>query len=424
MSEPWPPAFIRTAPPIEPGTPTAHSKPVSPAAAVRRASTGRATPPPAVTTAAVARLAVRRQLDVAGQVGDGDGDAGEAVVGDEQVRAPADDEHGQPGRAAGRGDRGAGRRAVAARTNSAAGPPTRYVVSGPSGSSRVGDRARGSRPRGSTAPADGRATRRRHRRPSGAAPGGRGPRRAAWRCRRSPSRCTRRPGRPRRRGTTRRRRAAAATRRGPWGWASSTASTTSSPGDAGDRRRARRVDVGEHDDVGVDEGVGVLPPHLGDAVEAVRLERDDDPPPAVAAVAGGGDDGGDLGRQVGVVVDERGPAVDAADVEAAGDAAEAGQGGGAVVERHAEVSRHGDRAEGVDDVVHAAQRQGDVAERRVRRRRARRRSGTTRRRRGRRRRGRRRRRRARRSPSPWRTARSAANGSSSAHDLRAGDLAR
>ena len=41
MSEPWPPAFMRTAPPIEPGTPTAHSKPVSPAAAVRRATTGR-----------------------------------------------------------------------------------------------------------------------------------------------------------------------------------------------------------------------------------------------------------------------------------------------------------------------------------------------------------------------------------------------
>ena len=38
MSEPCPPAFMRTAPPIEPGTPTAHSKPVSPAAAVRRAT--------------------------------------------------------------------------------------------------------------------------------------------------------------------------------------------------------------------------------------------------------------------------------------------------------------------------------------------------------------------------------------------------
>ena len=41
MSEPWPPAFMRTAPPIEPGTPTAHSNPVKAAAAVRRATTGK-----------------------------------------------------------------------------------------------------------------------------------------------------------------------------------------------------------------------------------------------------------------------------------------------------------------------------------------------------------------------------------------------
>ena len=47
MSEPWPPAFMRTAPPTEPGTPTAHSKPVRPAAAVRRATTGSAAAPPA-----------------------------------------------------------------------------------------------------------------------------------------------------------------------------------------------------------------------------------------------------------------------------------------------------------------------------------------------------------------------------------------
>ena len=49
MSEPWPPAFIRTAPPIEPGMPTAHSNPVRPAAAVLRARTGRATAEPAHT---------------------------------------------------------------------------------------------------------------------------------------------------------------------------------------------------------------------------------------------------------------------------------------------------------------------------------------------------------------------------------------
>ena len=49
MSEPCPPAFIRTAPPTDPGTPTAHSKPVRPAAAVRRATTGRLAAPPART---------------------------------------------------------------------------------------------------------------------------------------------------------------------------------------------------------------------------------------------------------------------------------------------------------------------------------------------------------------------------------------
>ena len=49
MSEPWPPAFMRTAPPTDPGTPTAHSNPVSPSATVRRASLGSGAPPPALT---------------------------------------------------------------------------------------------------------------------------------------------------------------------------------------------------------------------------------------------------------------------------------------------------------------------------------------------------------------------------------------
>ena len=40
MSEPWPPAFIRTPPPTEPGTPTAHSRPVRPAS-TRLAGQGR-----------------------------------------------------------------------------------------------------------------------------------------------------------------------------------------------------------------------------------------------------------------------------------------------------------------------------------------------------------------------------------------------
>ena len=49
MSEPWPPAFMRTAPPTEPGTPTAHESPDQPASATRRASTGRARAAPART---------------------------------------------------------------------------------------------------------------------------------------------------------------------------------------------------------------------------------------------------------------------------------------------------------------------------------------------------------------------------------------
>ena len=222
--------------------------------------------------------------------------------------------------------RRAGRRACAPGRTA---PPGRRP--GTSSAGRAARRGAASGPRIAAAVVDARCRRRPRavdgRRAHRDAPParGRGSPRAAWRCRRSPSRCRRRRDRPRRRGTTRGR-----SRRG--------SHTTRAPrvgvehgvddqlaGDARDRRRARRVDVGDHDDVGADEGVGVLLPHLGDAVEAVGLEHGDDPPPAVAAVAGGGDDGGDLRRQVAVVVDERGAAVDAADVEAAGDAAEAGE---------------------------------------------------------------------------------------------------
>ena len=80
---------MRTAPPIEPGTPTAHSKPVSPAAAVRRASTGRATAEPAV------RPRLRVDLDAVGPFGEADRHTGETGVGDQQVGAAADDQHGK-----------------------------------------------------------------------------------------------------------------------------------------------------------------------------------------------------------------------------------------------------------------------------------------------------------------------------------------
>ena len=79
MSEPWPPAFMRSAPPIEPGTPTAHSNPVRPAATVRRASTGSGTAEPAVTDARAV------DGDVAAQLGERDDDAVEAGVGHEHV---------------------------------------------------------------------------------------------------------------------------------------------------------------------------------------------------------------------------------------------------------------------------------------------------------------------------------------------------
>ena len=348
MSEPWPPAFIRTAPPTEPGTPTAHSNPVSPAAAVRRASTGSATPPPAVTDRRRASLAGSgHDLELADELGDGDRDAGEAVVGHQQVRPTADDQHRQPGGPPRRRRPSAGRRAARARTSSAAGPPTRYVVSGPSGSS--GD-ASGPRIAAATSTADatsGTASRDELRLPSRRPPllrrVGPGSPAGAWRCPRSPSRCTRRHARPRRRGTTPCPHVGATTRPAPRVGVEHRIDDQLA-GHSGDRHRARRVDLGQHDDVGTDERVGVLPPHLGDSVVPVRLEGDDDPAPPVAAVTRRGDHGGDLGGQMTVVVDERGAAVDAADVETAGHPAEPGKRPCARVERDAQAVRHGDRA--------------------------------------------------------------------------------
>ena len=46
ISEPWPPAFILTAPPTVPGTPTAHSNPVRPFEEVDLATTGSFAAPP------------------------------------------------------------------------------------------------------------------------------------------------------------------------------------------------------------------------------------------------------------------------------------------------------------------------------------------------------------------------------------------
>ena len=59
---------------------------------------------------------------------------------------------------------------------------------------------------------------------------------------------------------------------------------------------------------------------------------------------------------MGVVVDERHAVVDPAHVEPAPDAAEAAEGAGGVGGRGAERLAHGHRADGVEHVVHPAQR--------------------------------------------------------------------
>ena len=86
MSDPWPPAFMRTAPPIDPGTPTAHSKPVRPAATDWRATTGRRGRAPGPHDGAV-------DLDGGERLAEDHGDAGEPTIGHQQVRALPHDEH-------------------------------------------------------------------------------------------------------------------------------------------------------------------------------------------------------------------------------------------------------------------------------------------------------------------------------------------
>ena len=234
-----------------------------PAAAVRRASTGRAT-----AAAGDDHACRRRRRSSPASVGERDGDAGEPVVGDEQVRAAADDEHRQPGRAACRGDgeqvverRGRARTAPPA-------PPTRYVVSGAERHVALGERRRARRrPRRSR-----RRRSTRHGRPPRRAPGEhlvgqRGDVAAAHRDAHVAG------ARPRRRGTTTRSVAARQPHDARVGVGVEHGVDDELAGDAGDRRRARRVDVGEHDDVGVDERVAVLRRQLGHAVVAVRLER-------------------------------------------------------------------------------------------------------------------------------------------------------
>ena len=120
MSEPCPPAFMRTAPPIEPGTPTAHSNPVQPGGrgatgddgqARRAAGARRCTPSTSIGGERRAQL---------------HGDAGEARVGHEQVRSRCPiTSTGSLAAAAAAATGAAGRSTASATTKRAAGPPTR-----------------------------------------------------------------------------------------------------------------------------------------------------------------------------------------------------------------------------------------------------------------------------------------------------------
>ena len=86
MSDPCPPAFIRTAPPIDPGTPTAHSNPVSPAAADRRATTGR-------KRRAAGHHVMAFDGDRRERVAEADDEPAEPGIGHQQVRPLPEHEH-------------------------------------------------------------------------------------------------------------------------------------------------------------------------------------------------------------------------------------------------------------------------------------------------------------------------------------------
>ena len=196
MSEPCPPAFIRTAPPIDPGTPTAHSNPVSPTAAVRRATTGSAAPPPAVTIEPSMSMSEANSVMLTAIPA-----KPSSATSRLDPRPTTSTGRPEARRAAATARRSS---TVRARTNRAAGPPTLYVVIGASGSSLV---ASDPRTRAAmSALASPVLT------PPSGGSGGRGSPRGAWRCPRSPSRCTRRPAPPHRPGTTPGPRAAAARR--------------------------------------------------------------------------------------------------------------------------------------------------------------------------------------------------------------------
>ena len=356
MSEPWPPAFIRTAPPIDPGTPTAHSKPVS---AGRRRTAGqhrqRDRPAGATTT-----RRHRGPTDGSGIViasAKPASEIGEPVEARRRRRACSS--HGRRRAPARRSRRR--RRRLACRssidptsTNRAAAPTDlvgrhrrqRHVAAGTR--RRVAQRASRAAvaivaatiidrsPRSPTA-GDCRAVRR-------------APRRAARRCRRIPSRCRRRRTR-----ASRARKAIRSSRRGSHttrvvGMGVEHGVDDELAGDARDRLRARGVDVGEHDDDRrATKASAYVAPDLGHPVVPVRLEHGDHALPAVADCRGrraarrrSRSAGGRSRRRT----SRR--AVVAADVEPARHAAELGEGVGGDRRLDAELERHRHRAGGVD----------------------------------------------------------------------------
>ena len=121
--------------------------------------------------------------------------------------------------------------------------------------------------------------------------------------------------------------------------------------DPGDGRFAGRVDIGDHQHVGILERGEELVVQVEGAAVPVRLERDDQA--AAEAAASGRERGTDLRRVVPVVVDHEHPPGLALDLEAALDAREAGERPLDRRERHLQVQGHRGGGERVGDVVGA-----------------------------------------------------------------------
>ena len=280
MSEPWPPAFMRTRAadraghadrPLEPGEPGGGGPPGQ-----HRQGDGRRRRAPAVPSMSIAS----RELAPSD-----DGDAGKPASATSRLEPRPTTSTGSADAARSPAATGAGRRPSRRGRTAPRGPPTRYVVTRPSGSSHGDPRAA---PRSAAA---------RRRTALGERSAATSPRRVST-------------ARSARRAST----SSGSVAMSPQPIEMHTSPGRSSPGEvrrpgrrggqphhacrrvgvehgvddelarhAGDRRRAGGVDVGEHDDVGVDERVAVLGRHHGHAVEAVGLEDGHDPPPAVAA---------------------------------------------------------------------------------------------------------------------------------------------